>query len=138
MYRLNHEGEGNKRATYNVNSNELLTVKPDPSSLIPFTLMMRAMKLVTANIVSDWLIRFALMREAVELVTANVFPGSLILFRLMMEEIYSCETYLLTRATRHHIPGEGNPHSHCRQNIKANILWFFSSELTTPHSIACI
>jgi hypothetical protein len=36
--------------------------------------------------------------------TANVDPSLLILFNLMMEALYSSKTWVLTRATRRHIP----------------------------------
>jgi hypothetical protein len=41
------------------------------------------------------------------LVTAKVVPSSLILSTMAMEEAGSCEASDLTRATRHHIPGDG-------------------------------
>jgi hypothetical protein len=41
------------------------------------------------------------------LVIANVVPSFLILSTLMTEAIHSTETFVLTRATRHHIPEEG-------------------------------
>jgi hypothetical protein len=38
------------------------------------------------------------------LFTANVVPSLLILFTVMMEATRSSETFVLTRAIRHHIP----------------------------------
>jgi hypothetical protein len=42
--------------------------------------------------------------------TANVVPSSPILVTLMMEVIFCSNTSILTRATRHHIRGDGIPH----------------------------
>jgi hypothetical protein len=47
------------------------------------------------------------------LVTANIVPRSAILVALMMEAIHSCETSVLTRATRRNIPDGGILHSRC-------------------------
>jgi hypothetical protein len=44
------------------------------------------------------------------LATANVVPSSTILVILMTEAIRSSETYVLTRATRRHIPEVGILH----------------------------
>jgi hypothetical protein len=52
------------------------------------------------------------------LVTADVFPSSLILSTLIMEAIRSFETSVLTRGTRHRIPGVRMLHSHRRENLK--------------------
>jgi hypothetical protein len=54
------------------------------------------------------------------LVTANVVPSSLIHVTLMMEAILSCNTPVLTRATRHHIPEVGILHSERRENLKSH------------------
>jgi hypothetical protein len=45
------------------------------------------------------------------LVIANVIPSTLILSILMMEAIRSCETLVLTGATRRRIPDVGIHHS---------------------------
>jgi hypothetical protein len=52
------------------------------------------------------------------LAIANV-PSALILVILMMEAIFSTETSVPTRATRHNIPEEGFRHSHSRENLKS-------------------
>jgi hypothetical protein len=55
------------------------------------------------------------------LVTANVVPASPILVALMMMATHSCETSVLTRPTRRHIPEDDILHSHCRENLKSYI-----------------
>jgi hypothetical protein len=55
------------------------------------------------------------------LVTSNVVPSSPILVTRMMEAIRCSETSVLTRATRRHIPEEGIPHCHRRENLKSYI-----------------
>jgi hypothetical protein len=39
-----------------------------------------------------------------------------------MEVILSSETSVPTRATRHHLPDDGIPHSHCHENLKSYIV----------------
>jgi hypothetical protein len=53
------------------------------------------------------------------IITARVVSNSLILLTLMTEAIRSSETFLLTRASRHHIAEDGILHSHRRENLKS-------------------
>jgi hypothetical protein len=53
-------------------------------------------------------------------ITENV-PSSPILFTPMMEAIFSSETSVLARVTRHNISEDGILHSHCCENLKSYI-----------------
>jgi hypothetical protein len=55
------------------------------------------------------------------IVTANDVLSSLILITLMMVAIRSPEKSSLTGSTWCNIPGDGNLHSHRRENIKSYI-----------------
>jgi hypothetical protein len=53
------------------------------------------------------------------LATANVVPSSLIIFAFIVKAIFSCETWVLTRATRHHISDDDILHSYSHKNLRS-------------------
>jgi hypothetical protein len=55
------------------------------------------------------------------LVTAKVVPSSPVVVTLMMEVKRPSETAVLAGTTRRHIPDDGIPHIHHRENLKSYI-----------------
>jgi hypothetical protein len=53
----------------------------------------------------------------------------------MMDEIRSSEMLVLTTATRHHIQGDGIPHSHHHENLKS--VQYSINNNTIQYFISC-
>jgi hypothetical protein len=68
-------------------------------------------ELITSIITVERIDDLTFLRSLRELlITVNIVSSSLILFTTMMEVIRSFETSVLTRATWHYIPEDGNLH----------------------------
>jgi hypothetical protein len=77
---------------------------------------------IASSIMVKRISELVLLRSVLQLLDpANIVLNSAILLILVMVSLRSSETSVLTRATRRHIPEDGNLHSHRRENLKSYI-----------------